>query len=427
MEKAKRDKKKKTSRTKEQKRTRRIVGLSVFGIVVLSLVITYCAIALVNAECTKAEINLAKKFDKVEYDDGQLVPIKDSDGYYTFVTDEELKVLQLTDIHIGGGFLSTKKDRWSMNAVASMITAEKPDLVIVSGDICFPVPYSAGTFNNLYGTEIFAELMEKLGVYWTLTFGNHDTESYSYFTREDLCKFYEEKNYKYCLFERGNQNLSGYGNNIIKVKNTQGIVTQAMVLLDSHSYTGGDYLGILWKYDNIHQDQVDWYVSEINKINNANKTIDANVANVKSSAFFHIPLREYRDAWKEYSQNEYKDTENVDFVYGNMGEPNSENSVGEMTYGVYCGIGNDNFFEAGKENGLQAIFCGHDHYNNFSVVYKGIRLTYGMSIDYLAYSTIWKETKQRGCTVITYGSDGSFECTAENYYQDKYVAKFEKQ
>ena len=64
---------------------------------------------------------------------------------------------------------------------------------------------------------------------------------------------------------------------------------------------------------------------------------------------------------------------------------------------------------------------------NFSVNYKGIRLTYGMSIDYLAYAGIWQETNQRGCTVIKYAPNGSFECKAENYYQDKYVAQFEKQ
>ena len=110
-----------------------------------------------------------------------------------------------------------------------------------------------------------------------------------------------------------------------------------------------------------------------------------------------------------------------------MGEPNNKNSVGEMTYGVFCGIGDDDFFEKGQQNGLQAVFCGHDHYNNFSVNYKGIRLTYGMSIDYLAYAGIWQETNQRGCTVIKYAPNGSFECKAENYYQDKYVAQFEKQ
>ena len=64
--------------------------------------------------------------------------------------------------------------------------------------------------------------------------------------------------------------------------------------------------------------------------------------------------------------------------------------------------------------------------NTFSVEYKGVRLTYGMSIDYLAYIGISKEGSQRGCTVITY-NDSEFDCVAENYYQDKYVTLYEKE
>ena len=84
-------------------------------------------------------------------------------------------------------------------------------------------------------------------------------------------------------------------------------------------------------------------------------------------------------------------------------------------------------FETVLEMGsTDSIFCGHDHVNTYSVDYKGVRLTYGMSIDYLAYIGISKKGAQRGCTVITY-SDGGFECVAENYYQDKYVTLYEKE
>ena len=85
-------------------------------------------------------------------------------------------------------------------------------------------------------------------------------------------------------------------------------------------------------------------------------------------------------------------------------------------------------FETVLETGsTDSIFCGHDHVNTYSAEYKGVRLTYGMSIDYLAYIGISKEGAQRGCTVITYYPDGSFDCKAENYYQDKYVTLYEKE
>lgn len=75
----------------------------------------------------------------------------------------------------------------------------------------------------------------------------------------------------------------------------------------------------------------------------------------------------------------------------------------------------------------QGIFCGHDHINNYSIEYKGIRLTYGMSVDYLAYKDIDQQGDYRGCTLITVNPDGSFNCEAQNYYQDKYQPKYEKE
>lgn len=416
----------KLKRTPEQKKARVKYGFGIFGIVVLSLVLVYCAFSIINSSVAKSGLDYALKFNKVNYEN-QLKPTKDVDGYYTFVTDGDFKVMQLTDIHIGGGSFSSKKDRWALNAVAAMITEEKPDLVIVTGDISYPVAFSSGSFNNYYPMEIFVNFMENLGVYWTFAFGNHDTEAYSYFDRASLCEMIEKKNLKYCLFERGNEDIYGYGNNIIKIKNNSGIVTRALVTLDSNSYTDGDIFGMLWKYDNIHNDQVDWYQAEIEKINVANRKINPEIGKVKNSVFIHIPLREYRDAWKEYVENNNKDTENVKYLGGVMGESNKENSNGEMTYGVYCGSGDDNLFEVGKEIGLEAVYCGHDHYNNFSVDYKGIRLTYGMSIDYLAYIGIWEEKSQRGCTLITFANDGSYSVEAENYYQPKYIAQFDKQ
>lgn len=370
----------------------------------------------------KANIEKAKSFATVEYEE-QLAPQKDEFGNWTFTTDEDFKVVQLTDVHIGGGWMSLKKDGMALNAVAAMVTAEKPDLVVVTGDIGYPVPFQSGTFNNKSSAEIFAELMEQLGVYWTLGFGNHDTEAYSYYTRADMSEFYLSEKYEHCLFLAGPDEISGYGNQVINIKKTNGVITQSLYVLDSHSYTDGDIFGIMWKYDNIHQDQIDWYKSNVERYNEKNaetcRALGVEESDVKSTMFFHIPLTEYRDAWYEYADNGFKDTENVKLVYGTAGESKKV---------VYCGMGEDELFETIQELGsTTGIFCGHDHKNNFSLDYKGIRLTYGMSVDYLAYPGIYKLGAQRGCTVIMYSPDGTFDCTAENYYQDKYASLYEKE
>lgn len=435
----KKRKKEKKVLTPEQKKKRTIKALIITGSILLAFAIFISGVAIANTVGVKAIIKQAQSFEQVAYTEHeQLVPTKDSDGFYTFTADRDLKVLQFTDVHIGGGSFSQTKDTWAMNAVATMIRAEQPDLVVVTGDIAYPVPFQAGTFNNMSATEIFANMMESLGVYWTFAFGNHDTEAYSMYTREDICKYYEGAGFNYCLFERGfSGENDGYGNNMIKVKNSQGIITQAIVTLDSHSYTDGDYFGMAWKYDNIHKSQTDWYAETMDSFVAQNVAKNGDNTPVKNLVFFHIPLVEYRDAWTELMENNQnitydrdnqsmggiQDTQNVKYIYGIMGESDKTKN-GVRSYGVYCGYGQDEMFEQGLTHGMQGVFCGHDHYNNFSIEYKGIRLTYGMSVDYLAYVGIYKEHAQRGCTVITVRPDGTFDCAPRNYYS--YGVAYEK-
>ena len=412
------------TKVKEKKKTGKgKKALKIIAIILAVIVVLSCVSMGVTKISIKANTEKANSIEAVQYEN-QLVPEKDENGFWTFTTDRDFKVLQLTDVHIGGGWMSKKTDAMALNAVASMVTAEKPDLVIITGDTAYPVPFQAGTFNNLSSAKIFATLMEKLGVYWVVSFGNHDTEAYSYYSREDISKFYEGEDMKHCLIQTGDDEVDGYGNQVINIKNSKGIITQSLYLFDSHSYINGDVLGLRWQYDNIHQSQVDLYKNTVNALNEQNqKKLDElglkEKSDIKSAAFFHIPLDEQREAWYEYANNNFEDTENVKLVYGVAGEGNKI---------VYSGVGEDELFETMLELGsTKAVFVGHDHYNNFSIDYKGIRLTYGMSVDYLAYPGIYKIGSQRGCTVINFAPDGSFECKPESYYQEKYEALYDKE
>lgn len=362
--------------------------------------------AAVNFCMYKANLSRISEYSAVVNENAVKPEI--DDGIYTFVTDRELKIMQLTDIHIGGGWMSFKKDRMAINTVAAMITAEKPDLVVLTGDQVYPVPFQAGTFNNKISTKLIIALMEQLQVPWTACLGNHDSEIYSYFSREKIGNMYSDESLEFCLFSNGPEDVDGTGNHYFNVKNSEGKITQQLIFMDSHSYTDEDPLGIFWKYDNIHQNQVDWYEKVILEAKENNP-------DVKSLLFLHIPLVEYRDAYTAVREG--------------TGEAESISGViGEKDPYVYCGKGEDNLFEKALELGsTQAFFCGHDHDNNMVIKYKDVLLVYGYSVDYLAYSGISKRGYQRGCTMITANPDGTCEINHENYYQEKYQPLYEKE
>jgi predicted MPP superfamily phosphohydrolase len=403
----------------KNKKVKKHIGWRIVSVVVGLVMLFSSATIITTIVGDNKNIAMAQSFDKVVSDNPIEAPVLDEDGYWTFTTDRDFKILQITDVHLGGGWMSLKEDSMAINAVATMVSVEKPDLVVFTGDIAYPVFFSAGTFNNMLPAKLLSELMETLGVYWTVCFGNHDTEVYSYYNREAISNFYASEDFEYCLFQKGPADIDSFGNHIINVQNSAGIVTQSLVILDSHAYTKDDPLGTKWSYDNIKQSQIDWYTAEINKITAANREIDSEQDTVKSLAIFHIPLTEYKVAYDEYVANGNVDTADTRWIYGVAGES------GKV---VYSSLTDDDVFETMLDLGsTQGIFCGHDHLNNFSAEYKGIRLTYGMSIDYLAYSGIDKIGSQRGCTVITTSTDGSFDCRAENYYQAKYVSKYTKE
>jgi predicted MPP superfamily phosphohydrolase len=408
-----------------------IITFSIIGGIIGCLALVLSVFAIGSTVVTNNLLDYAKSFDKVEYDHTISVPKKDNNGYYYFSSDGEFNVMQLTDVHLGSGIMSKEKDKKALNAIASLVSTNKPDLVIFTGDESFPVPYISGTLNNQRQPNLIANLMETLGVYWTVVFGNHDSEAYNYYRRGDVENFYSsyhDNGYTHCLFDGSAEGVSGNCNNVINLKSSSGLVRNSFITLDSNAYLDNDPLGINWIYDNIHQDEIAWYESVIDLYTSENKKIHASSGTVQSMLFFHIPLPQFQDALFEYKDNNFKDTANTKYIYGECGEDQNY-LYHDESHVVWSGENrDDSIFEAILNKGsTKAIFCGHDHLNNFSFIYKGIQLTYGYSIDYLAYKNIDKYGRQRGCTNISFSSSENYEITHENYYLRKFVSKYPKE
>ena len=384
--------------------------------IILAVIVGLTLIFLIANAINDAEIrSYIDSIPTVEYE-SQLVPSLDERGNYCFTTDGEFRVMQLTDIHLGGGFLFGSGDRKAIAAVAAMVTAEKPDLVIVTGDISFAVPWS-GTLDNSVAHGYFQRLMEKLGVYWTVTLGNHDSEKYNFHSRAAVAEMYSSDELRHCLFSPGPNDVFGECNHVITVKNSLGLITESFVMIDSNAYTDKDLFGLGWDYDNVHDDQVAWYKEIIEYYTAKNlETYGAldesvrpdnfNTGAIVSYMYMHIPPEEMRTAYVEASKGDISDHER----YGIAGED------GKV---VYSSEYPDKLFETILELGsTKGVFFGHDHLNSLHFTYKGVLLAYGYSIDYSAYAG--GTGYQRGCTVLTLREGEEPILNYYNYYSDRY-------
>lgn len=301
-------------------------------------------------------------------------------GVYTIVRpkDRDLRILQLTDVHLSCGIFTAAQDKNAVLACQKLIEKTKPDLVIVTGDLSYPIGPLTLNLNNQLPITTFALMMDQLNVPWAFVYGNHDTEKTAIASSGELnqmlCRQYANRkpgDGRQLLMANVQPDIYGRYNQYIRIENEAGEPERLLFLMDSNAYTSQGY-------DSIHEDQVRWYeaVSE--------------TWPVPSFLFLHIPFREYRDA-----------AQAID-----AGDPGAEYLFGLNREPVHTPAVPSRIFDALVSRGTtQAVFCGHDHLNTLGVRYRGIDLVYGMSIDYIAYPGIQQSHDQRGATLILCSGD----------------------
>ena len=338
--------------------------------------------------------------------------------------DRAFKILQLTDLHLGFGILSKKNDKKAQEAVTTLMERTQPDMVVFTGDTVFPYIPKTGTLNNKKQARIFMEFMDMFKTPYAFVMGNHDTEMGSRLNRRQLGN--EFKRGEYAIFADGPDEIFGVGNYFINLispdkwelgakaaANFKGArrttvkqhkeysedephdyisdTPMALTFLDSNMYGDGWFFS---GFDRIHADQTEWCMNRLAELKMINPQ-------VKALAFFHMPLKEFKDA---YEKMKLGDT-SIQYHFGGIGEK-------EDYFGISRFKG-DFFERAYANNTIRGMFCGHDHLNSLSLTYKGIRMTYGMSIDYNGYKGISKKQIQRGGTLITVNADGTFNVRPE--------------
>ena len=251
-----------------------------------------------------------------------------------FNANKKFKVVQFTDLHVQH---QEPKSAIVFERINQVISDEKPDMIILTGDIIFGKPAK----DNL---RKVLQTVASHNIPFSILFGNHDDEFGV--TREELIKVSEEFPNSLTADE---PNLSGVGNYILQVKGATGKDTEALLYcFDSNAYsTIPDVKG----YGFINFDQINWYLNKSAEFTKGN-----NGKPLPALAYFHIALPEYAQAAASEDAQ----------LYGIRREKSCPPSL------------NTGMFTAMKQAGdVMGVFVGHDHNNDYAVSWHNILLAFG--------------------------------------------------
>ena len=282
-----------------------------------------------------------------------LVPIN-SQIKLKFNIEKKFKIVQFTDVHYISGDVRSGA---ALDNIKEVLDAENPDLVIFTGDIVYGEPAGKG-IREVIG--IVSERKIPFGV----TFGNHDDE-YD-LSRAQLFEIVKDMPYN---ITSTNPRITGITNYIIPVMSSVDDKTAFLLYcFDSNAYS---IIEDVKGYGYINFDQIEWY-----KEQSASYTLNNGRVPVSAVAFFHIPLQEYNMAAADEQA----------IMTGTRKE---KACAPELNSGMFTAI---------KEMGdIMATFVGHDHDNDYAVLWKGIMLAYGR---YSGGNTVYNNLKPNGARVI---------------------------
>lgn len=335
----------------------------------------------------------------------------DKDAYILTVDKKsDFKILNLTDLQLSEG-MSQKRINRTYELVRQLIQETNPSIVTFTGD-------NTWLKNSKKAVKRFVKEIDEIciefDVPWAPILGNHDAESDvdenwifdEYLQAQNIIFNYKENANRSKDLAKGPINISGIGNYVINVKSAiDDEIFHSMIMMDTHSLgsystidsvnigsekinlTGlneseklklnewitkdgyifapsedvnnNKYIAVGTGYDYIKENQIHWYEYMVKGLTEYNGTP------VESTLFIHIPLPEYNMAAKIYEPINDGFTKDENGNFGMLREP------------ICSPYYNSGMFEKIVElNSTKNVICGHEHKNNFSVLYRGVRLTY---------------------------------------------------
>lgn len=378
----------------------------------ISLLIIIPVIVGISVGIPVAEIykNLEGKPSQLVWNENDKYNI-DKDAYILTVDKKsDFKILNLTDLQLSEG-MSQKSINRTYELVRQLVKETNPSIVTFTGD-------NTWLKNSKKAVKRFVKEIDNIciefDVPWAPILGNHDAESDvdanwifdEYLKSKNIIFNYKENANRNKDLAKGPMNISGVGNYVINVKSANDSkIFHSMIMMDTHSLgsystidsvnigsekinlTGlneseklklnewitkdgyifapsedvnnNEYTVVGTGYDYIKENQIHWYEYMVKGL------AESTGAPVESSLFIHIPLPEYNMAAKIYEPINDGFTKDENGNFGMLREP------------ICSPYYNSGMFEKIIElNSTKNVICGHEHKNNFSVLYRGVRLTY---------------------------------------------------
>lgn len=360
---------------------------------VISVIIIMALMLLGFGGCERATVS-----DKVEkygeYPDGNYyIQVKDPTGF---------KILFFADTQMMYDDLSTgSPSEKTLRLVDTLIQTETPDLVAFAGDLTNKAWEPSKSQEFLLSA--LGERVERHNVLWTLVWGNHDAEatdaeSAKYSGREvskaQISETLKSK-FKRLLLGGVREGVDGVGNFYINILGENDVIAKTIYNLDTVrpdiSHSDSEYGGFKSStaYRNMTMSQAEWFGVSCQE----NKT-----RNFGSSPECFVLAH-------TMTNSGYTAYERGSVSYGERLEGKA--SVGE-DYTAFKKL--EKYM---KEYNCVGYFAGHQHRNDYSAVFEGIRYTFVQHSGYCNYYKTHKSADYkctRGGTLVTLNGYNGFKC-----------------
>lgn len=366
-------------------------------LLVLMLIVSFCFYGC-NQENPNDEEDPEQGEENEEGESGGEKTLEEKCGLSIKVpSNRPLKIAQFADLHFGveGKDWHNDKEARTIAYMDYIVETAKPDLIVCSGDNILTT--------GINGLKEFVEKMDSYKIPWTFIYGNHDAESSSKnYKKADLSKYLDECDSDYLLYESGYVEATSenrYGNYTVSVLDSEGkTLLGGIILMDSGTY---DY--DKKDYQAITEGQIDWYISEIERLQNLYGKEEV----VPTIVFSHIQLPEFQDAYHKAAKKE-----GAEFIIEQT-IISEDGSIGEGGPQVNTGL----YDVLVEKKSTKAYLVGHAHTNFFQVKMDGIILGFAPQV---GFAKLFDDNDLgRNCYVYHLNNDFTFTTTNCKEVTDK--------